>query len=163
MTNAASPTERLADLGLTLPAPTAPGGRYVKAHRIGDQLWLAGHGPNAEGWPVWTGKVPSVLGVEDARTAARQAALSCLATVESVIGSLDRVARVLKVFGMVNADPDFTGHPRVVDGASELLMEIFGPAGAHVRSAVGMASLPADMPVELEMVFELAEPLIRPA
>jgi enamine deaminase RidA (YjgF/YER057c/UK114 family) len=152
---AATPTERLKELGITLPAPHLIAGHYVNATQVGDQLLLAGHGPLTDGRPAWRGKVPTEVSLPDAVAAARLTALNCLSTVAHELGDLDRVERVVKVFGMVNAERGFEQHPLVIDGASALLLDVFGDRGIHVRAAVGMGSLPFQIPVEIEMVFQI--------
>jgi enamine deaminase RidA (YjgF/YER057c/UK114 family) len=150
---------RLAELGLEVPAVAAPVAAYVPAVLDGDHVWTSGQLPMVEGRLPVTGKVGEGDGLvppEDAARLARQCALNALAAVQSVVGDLDRVTRVVKVVGFVASDPAFTGQPAVVNGASELLGEVFGPHGAHARSAVGVAALPLDAPVEVEVVVSLA-------
>lgn len=153
---------RLAELGLTLPAVAAPVAAYIPPSRPEPRLHL-GQLPFTDGALPATGKVAAdaaagsgLVAAEDAKAYARTAALNALAAVESVIGSLDRVTRVVKVVGFVASDPAFTGQPGVINGASELLGEVFGDAGIHARSAVGVAVLPLDAPVEVELVVEFA-------
>ncbi len=146
---------KLKELGIDLPTPPAPVGNYVGAVRVGNLVYLSGHGPRqAAGSPI-SGKVGDGMSIEEAQAAARQVALNALATLRAEIGSLDQVKRIVKVLGMVNATPDFTEHPKVIDGFSTLLMQVFGDAGRHARSAVGMGSLPFQIPVEVEMIVEL--------
>lgn len=136
------------------PAARTPVGAYVMVREVGDQLWVAGHGPFLGSEQTHYGKVGVDLTVEQGKVAARNAALSALASVKTYLGgSLDRVAGVVRVLGMVNAPPDFTDQPAVIDGASDLLLEVFGENGRHTRCAVGMGSLPFNMPVELEMIL----------
>jgi enamine deaminase RidA (YjgF/YER057c/UK114 family) len=145
---------RLAELGLELPPVSRPVANYLGCKRVGDLLFVGGHGPvTADG--VVRGKVGADLGLEQARAAARATALSMLATVRAELGSLDRVRQVVKVFGMVNCSPGFNRTPEVVDGCSDVLVAVFGDAGRHTRAAVGMAELPFDIPVEIEMVLEV--------
>ena len=147
--------ERLAALGLTLPPPLKPAGNYVDAVRTGDLLFLAGHGPVRADGTVVRGKVGSDLDLDAARDAARLVGLSLLATVRRELGTLDAVRRVVKVLGMVNCAPGFNQTPAVIDGCSNLLVEVFGEEiGRHARSAVGMAELPFDIPVEIEMIVQ---------
>ena len=149
---------RLAELGLTLPAVAAPVAAYVPAVRSGNLVWTSGQLPLVDGVLPVTGKVGEGEGLVDpARAAdlARTAALNALAAVAEQVGSLDRVRRVVKVVGYVASDPSFTGQPKVVNGASELLGQVFEEAGVHARSAVGVVSLPLDAPVEIELVVEL--------
>lgn len=145
---------RLQELGLELPPVSRAVGTYVGAKRVGNLLYVSGHGPvSAAG--VVRGKVGGAVSPEEGREAARLTALSLLATVRDVLGSLDRVRQVVKVFGMVNCAPGFTGTPAVIDGCSDLLVAVFGEAGRHARSAVGMAELPFDIAVEIEAVLEV--------
>jgi enamine deaminase RidA (YjgF/YER057c/UK114 family) len=149
---------RLAELGLEVPAVVAPVAAYVPAVLDGDRVWTSGQLPMVDGALPATGKVGEGDGLVPPAEAARLAricALNALAAVQSVIGDLDRVARVVKVVGYVASDPAFTGQPAVVNGASELLGEVFGERGAHARSAVGVATLPLDAPVEVEVVVAL--------
>ncbi len=151
--------ERLAALGLTLPDVAAPVAAYVPAVRTGAYVHTSGQLPFVAGALPATGKVgvgPGLVDPAEAATLARTAALNALAAVRSIVGDLDRVVRVVKVTGFVASDPSFTGQPTVVNGASELLGEVFGEAGRHARSAVGVAVLPLDSPVEVELVVELA-------
>ncbi len=147
---------RLAELGLTLPTVVAPAGAYVPAVISGTLVFTAGQLPMVDGALRATGKVGDAVTAEDAKDYARTCALNALAAAASVIGSLDRVVRVVKVVGFVASTPDFTGQPGVINGASELLGEIFGEAGKHARSAVGVAVLPLDSPVEVELILEFA-------
>jgi enamine deaminase RidA (YjgF/YER057c/UK114 family) len=150
---------RLAELGLELPAVATPVAAYVPAVLDGDHVWTSGQLPMVDGELAATGKVGEGDGFVDPAEAARLArvcALNALAAVQSVVGDLDLVARVVKVVGFVASDPAFTGQPKVINGASELLGEVFGERGAHARSAVGVAVLPLDAPVEVEVVVSLA-------
>ena len=149
---------RLTELGITLPAVAAPVAAYVPAARTGSQVWTSGQLPFVDGVLPVTGKVGHGEGLVDPAVAAalaRTAALNALAAVAEQAGSLDRVRRVIKVVGYVASDPAFTGQPGVVNGASELLGQVFGESGVHARSAVGVAVLPLDSPVEIELVVEL--------
>ena len=150
--------DRLAELGLTLPVVAAPLAAYVPAVLDGDRVWTSGQLPFVDGALVATGKVGDGDGLvtpADAAALARICALNALAAVQSVAGDLDRVARIVKVVGFVASDPSFVGQPGVVNGASQLLGEVFGERGVHARSAVGVASLPLDAPVEVELVAVL--------
>jgi enamine deaminase RidA (YjgF/YER057c/UK114 family) len=149
-------TDRLQDLGLTLPEVAAPVAAYVPAVRSGNLIWSSGQLPLVDGKLVATGKVGADVDPEAAKDLARICALNALAAVASVAGGLEGVQRVVKVVGFVASDPSFTGQPGVVNGASELLGEVFGDAGRHARSAVGVAALPLDAPVEVEVVVEVA-------
>ena len=149
---------RLTELGITLPAVAAPVAAYVPAVRSGSQVWTSGQLPFVDGVLPVTGKVGHGDGLVDPGVAAdlaRTATLNALAAVAEQAGSLDRVRRVIKVVGYVASDPAFTGQPGVVNGASELLGQLFGESGVHARSAVGVAVLPLDSPVEIELVVEL--------
>jgi enamine deaminase RidA (YjgF/YER057c/UK114 family) len=148
---------RLAELGIELPEPPEPVGSYVEAVRTGNLLFLAGHGPVGLDGQLVRGKVGDALDVDAGYQAARLVGLGLLATIRAELGSLDRVSRVVKVFGMVNSPPDFGRHPQVINGVSDLMVEVFGDAGRHARSAVGMGSLPFDIPVEVEMVVEVTD------
>ncbi|HEX2810412.1 MAG TPA: RidA family protein [Kineosporiaceae bacterium] len=150
--------DRLAELGIVLPAVAAPVAAYVPAVLDGDRVWTSGQLPFVDGALAATGKVGEGEGLvppQDAANLARVAALNALAAVKSVVGDLDRVVRIVKVVGFVASDPSFTGQPGVVNGASLLLAEVLGDAGVHARSAVGVASLPLDAPVEIELVAAL--------
>ena len=147
---------RLAELGLVLPATSKPVAAYLPAVTSGSLVYTSGQLPLQDGALPATGKVGAAVSAEDAAVYARQCVLNGLAAARSAIGSLDRITRVVKVVGFVASDPSFTGQPGVINGASELLHDIFGEAGQHARSAVGVAVLPLDAPVEIEFVFEFA-------
>lgn len=150
---------RLAELGITLPEVAAPVAAYVPAVRSGNLVFTSGQLPFVDGALPESGKVgvgDRLVSPDDAAGYARTCALNALAAIRSVTGSLDAVARVVKVVGFVASDPSFTGQPGVINGASHLLGEIFGDAGKHARSAVGVAVLPLDAPVEVEVIVELA-------
>ena len=151
-----SVADRLAELGLALPPVATPAGAYVPAAVSGNLVFTAGQLPLIGGVLPALGKVGAEVGADEAKEFARVCALNALAAAESVIGSLDRVTRIVKVVGFVASAPDFTGQPGVINGASELLGEVFGEAGIHARSAVGVAVLPLDAPVEVELVLEFA-------
>jgi enamine deaminase RidA (YjgF/YER057c/UK114 family) len=148
---------RLAALGLTLPAVTLPLAAYVPAVRSGNFVYTAGQLPVVEGQLLATGKVGAEVGAHEAAALARTCALNALAAVVSVTGSLAAIRRIVKVTGFVASAPDFTGQPQVVNGASELLLEVFGESGRHARSAVGTAVLPLDAPVEIELIAEVSD------
>ena len=150
-----SAEERLQALALDLPDPPEPVANYVTNMRIDRYLYVSGHGPAPLEGAKLTGKLGDDLGIEEGYVAARQTGLSILATVRASLGSLDRVERVVKLLGMVNATPDFLEHPRVINGCSDLLVELYGDRGRHGRAAVGMATLPFAIPVEIEMVVEV--------
>jgi enamine deaminase RidA (YjgF/YER057c/UK114 family) len=145
---------RLAELGLELPAVVPPVAAYVPAVRTGDLVFTSGQLPMVDGGLPAVGKVGALVTPEQAKELARTCALNGLAAIEALVG-LDSVVRVVKVVGFVASTPDFTGQPGVVNGASELLGELFGDAGQHARSAVGVAALPLDAPVEVELVVEV--------
>jgi enamine deaminase RidA (YjgF/YER057c/UK114 family) len=150
-----TPEDRLAELGLTLPEVVKPVAAYVPAVRSGDLVWTSGQLPFVDGQLAATGKVGADVEPDAAHDLARVCALNALAAIRSEIGALDRVRRVVKVVGFVASDPSFVGQPGVVNGASELLGEVFGEFGRHARSAVGVAALPLDAPVEVEVVVEV--------
>lgn len=151
--------ERLAEIGLSVPDVVPPVAAYVPAVRGGSFVWTSGQLPMVQGQMPATGKVGTSDGAvspEQAKELARACALNAIAAVKSVIGDLDTVTRVVKVVGYVASEPDFTGQPGVVNGASELLQAAFGDAGVHARSAVGVAALPLDAPVEVEITVEVS-------
>lgn len=148
--------QKLAELGLTLPNVANPAGAYVPAVISGNLVFTAGQIPLVDGTLMATGKVGQEISPEFAKEIAQSCALNALAAVKSVLGDLSRVKRVVKVVGFVASTPDFTGQPGVLNGASELLGQVFGDAGLHARSAVGVASLPLDAPFEVELIVEFA-------
>jgi enamine deaminase RidA (YjgF/YER057c/UK114 family) len=151
-----SPEERLRALGIDLPAAAAPVAAYVPCVRTGDLVYVSGQVPLADGKPAWTGRLGAGgLGVEDGAAAAQRCAVNVIAALKAELGDLGRVRRVVKVTGFVACEPDFTDHPRVVNGASELFGEVFGEAGRHARAAVGVAALPLGVPVEVEAIVEV--------
>ena len=150
-----SPEQRLAELGLTLPTDAAPLAAYVPAVRSGNLVFTAGQLPRRDGELVAAGKVGGEVSADQAKELAAVCALNALAAVKGEVGDLASVRRVVKVVCFVASTPDFTGQPGVANGASELLGEVFGDAGVHARSAVGVASLPLDAPVEVELVVEV--------
>lgn len=145
---------RLAELGLSLPAVAAPVAAYVPAVISGNHVYTSGQLPFIEGKLSATGKVGAEVSAEDAKAMAATSAINAIAALKSVLGDLDRVTRIVKVVGFVSSDPSFTGQPGVINGASELLGEVFGAAGVHARSAVGVSVLPLDSPVEVELIAE---------
>ncbi|MDH3525583.1 MAG: RidA family protein [Acidobacteriota bacterium] len=151
----ASPEARLAALGLELPELPAPVANYVRAVRTGNLVFLAGHGPAKREGGYVTGKLGADLDVEQGYAAARATGLALLASLRAEIGSLDRVRRIVKVLGMVNSAPEFTDQHKVMNGFSDLMVEVFGERGKHARSAVGMVSLPIGLAVEIEMIVEV--------
>ena len=147
---------RLAELGVTLPATPPPIGTYVPSVRTGNLLYLSGLGPTAGAdGNVPVGKVGSDLTVEEGYEAARLVGINILARLKSELGDLDKVGRVVKLLSMVNCAPDFTQPPAVANGCSDLMVEVFGEKGRHARSAVGMAALPNNIAVEIEMIVEI--------
>jgi enamine deaminase RidA (YjgF/YER057c/UK114 family) len=147
-------SERLIELGLVLPPVTTPAGAYVPAVRTGSLVFTAGQLPLVEGTLAATGKLGAEIGTERGQQLTRRCALNALAAVDALVG-LDAVVRVVKVVGFVASAPGFTAQPAVLNGASELLGELFGTAGAHARSAVGVAELPLGAPVEVELIVEV--------
>ena len=141
---------RLESLGIELPDLATPPGNFVQYVQSGNLLYLSGAGPRA------SGKVGSKFSAEEAAGHAREIAIQHLAVIHLALGSLDRVAQIVKVFGMVNAEPDFQEHPKVINGYSDLMVEVFGDRGRHARSAVGMGSLPFGIPVEVETILEVS-------
>lgn len=152
---AATPEERLADLGHTLPQVVPPVADYLPTVRSGDHVYVSGQLPVVDGELGATGKVGADVTPERARELAVVCALNALAAIKAEVGELSRVRRVVKIVGFVASDPSFTGQPQVVNGASELFGEVFGEAGKHARSAVGVAVLPLDAPVEVEVIVEV--------
>jgi enamine deaminase RidA (YjgF/YER057c/UK114 family) len=152
-----TPESRLAALGLTLPDVTRPLAAYVPAVRTGDYVYVSGQLPVVDGQLLATGKVGAEVTAGEAAALARTCALNALAAVASVAGGLGAIRRIVKVTGFVASAPDFTGQPQVVNGASELLIEVLGEAGRHARSAVGMAVLPLNAPVEVELIAEVTD------
>ena len=150
-----SASAKLTELGVTLPEVVKPLAAYVPAVRSGNLVFTAGQLPLSDGKLVGTGKVGAGVSAEQAKQLARVCALNALAAVHSVVG-IDSVRQVVKVVGFVASAPGFSGQPGVINGASELLGEVFGEAGAHARSAVGVAELPLDAPVEVEMIVEVS-------
>jgi enamine deaminase RidA (YjgF/YER057c/UK114 family) len=147
--------ERLKELGLELPAPPVPAGAYVPAKISRGIVYASGQTPTVEGKLVYEGKVGDSVSVEEAYAAARIAALNCLAELQYVLGDLERVREVVKVTGYVASAPGFDQQPRVINGASELLLELWGERGRHSRAAIGVAELPFGAPVEIELVAEV--------
>jgi enamine deaminase RidA (YjgF/YER057c/UK114 family) len=147
--------ERLAQLGITLPEPPTQVGSYRNALTVGHTVHLSGHGPVRDGQPAYRGRVPEEVSLPDAAAAARLTMLNLLASLRAEIGSLDRVMQIVHVLGMVHGSDGFEQHPRVIDGASDLLVDIFGEYGVHTRTAIGMHSLPYGIPVEIEMTVRV--------
>ena len=151
-----APEDRLAELGLSVPAVAKPVAAYVPAVVSGDLVFTSGQLPMRDGELMVTGKVGGEVSPEEATACAQQCVLNAIAAVKSVVGDLDRVAQVVKVVAFVASTPDFTGQPQVANGASELLGTVFGDAGVHARSAVGVPVLPLDSPVEVEIVVRIS-------
>jgi len=149
-------TDKLASLGLTLPAVPAPVAAYVNCVRSGNLLYLSGGLP-IDGDKKVIGKVPSDVSIEEAKEGARMIILNRLAVIQDEIGSLDKVRQIVSLGGFVNSEPDFYGHPQVVNGASELLVEIFGDKGKHSRTALGAAALPLNVAVEINLIVEIED------
>lgn len=148
--------EKITALGLTLPAVPAPIAAYVNCVRTGNLLFLSGGLP-IDGDKKVIGKVPTRVSIEEAREGARMVILNRLAVIQNEIGSLDKVVRIVTLNGFVNSEPDFHGHPQVINGASELLVEIFGDKGKHSRTALGVAALPLDVAVEINLIVEIED------
>ena len=151
-----SAEKRLAELNIKLPPAPKPVAIYVPAVRVGNTLFTSGHGPKRANGKMIQGKVGADLSLEQGKEAARVVGLNVLSTIRSTLGSLDKVVRLVKVLGMVNCTPDFTKQPQVINGFSELMVDIFGEKlGKGARSAVGMGSLPSNIPVEIEAIFQV--------
>lgn len=146
---------RLKELGITLPTPGKPMANYVKAVRTGNLVYLAGHGPDKGDGTYITGKVGRDLTIEQGADAARLTGLALLASLQAEIGDLGKVKRIVKVLGMVNCTETFTDQPKVINGFSDLMVQVFGEKGKHARSAVGMYALPSNIAVEIEMIVEI--------
>ena len=147
---------KLAEMGLTIPEVVPPLAAYVPAARTGNLVYTAGQLPARDGEMLAVGKVGGAVSEEDGYACARQCALNALAAIKAEIGSLDSITKVVKAVVFVASTPDFTGQPKIANGASELLGEVFGDAGKHARSAVGVSALPLDVPVEVELIVEVA-------
>jgi enamine deaminase RidA (YjgF/YER057c/UK114 family) len=148
-----TPEQRLEALGLTLPPVPTPVANYIPYRLAGNLLYISGQGPKRPDGTYRTGRLGRDISVEDAYQEARLTALQLLAVAKAAIGSLERIEAVLKLLGMVNAEPDFADHPKVINGCSDLLVDVLGEAGRHARSAVGMGSLPNRMAVEIEAIL----------
>ena len=150
-----TPEEILEKEGLALPPLSPAVANYVRSVTVGNLVFVSGHGPMRDGKPAITGKLGAQLGVEEGQQAAQLVTLNILATLKEAVGELSRVKRAVKLLVMVNAVPEFKDHPKVADGCTDLLVKLFGDAGRPARSAVGMGSLPFDIAVEIEGVFEI--------
>ena len=155
MNDVVKPSARLAALGLELPAVAVPLAAYVPSTAVGNQVWTSGQLPVRDGKPIAVGKLGAGVTPEQGAECARQCALNALAAAAGIADGIDNIKRIVKLVVFVASDPSFSGQPAVANGASELLGEVFGEAGAHVRSAFGVAVLPLDVPVELELVVEV--------
>jgi len=151
------PEARLVELGITLPEPPSPVANYVNGVRTGNLIFLAGKGPKRADGTEIHGKLGRDLSIEQGYEGARLTAINQMAVLKSMLGNLDRVVRVVKVLGMVNSDPEFVEQPAVINGFSDLIVEVFGDRGRHARAAVGMASLPRGQAVEIEMIVEVRD------
>jgi enamine deaminase RidA (YjgF/YER057c/UK114 family) len=150
-----SAEKRLAELGLELPPAPKPAGVYKPVVIVGNMAYVSGHGPLLPDGKMLTGRVGAETDLHGGERAARQTGLAILATLRANLGSLDRVVRVVKLLGMVNCTPDFTAHPQVINGCSELFRDLWGEDGVGARSAVGMGSLPGNISTEIEAIFEV--------
>lgn len=151
------PEAKLTALGIQLPTPSAPVANYVNAVRTGNLIFLAGKGPLKEDGEYIMGKIGADLSIEQGYEAARITGINQLAVLKTELGNLNRVKRIVKVLGMVNATPEFVDHPKVINGYSDMMVAVFGERGKHARAAVGMASLPNNIAVEVEMIVEVWE------
>jgi enamine deaminase RidA (YjgF/YER057c/UK114 family) len=150
--------QKLAAMGITLPdTPANPASLILSYRRTGNTVYLSGHGPQKDGKTLYIGKLGREYDVDEGREAARLTMINLLASLKKCIGDLDKVTQVVKLLGMVNSTEDFTGQPAVINGATQLLIDLYGDAGKHARSAVGMAQLPGGMAVEIEMIVEVAD------
>ncbi len=147
--------QKLKEMGLMLPEQATAVGNYVPAVRVGNLLFVSGHGPFKDDQIKIAGKLGRDLTVEEGYKVARNVTMNCLASIRSVLGDLDKVKRFVKLLGMVNCTEDFKEQPKVINGCSDLLVELFGDSGKHARSAVGMQALPFEIPVEIEMILEV--------
>jgi len=151
------PEAKLRDLGIKLSSPPAPVANYVNAVRTGNLIFMAGKGPRQSNGENITGKLGADLDIKQGYEAARITAINQLSVLKAELGNLNKVKRIVKVLGMVNATPEFTDHPKVINGYSDLMVEVFGEKGKHARAAIGMGSLPGNIAVEIEMIVEVEE------
>ena len=147
--------EKLKELGIELKSPPTPVANYIPVQQTGNLIYLSGQGPIDESGNFITGKVGSDISAEEAYDLSRNTAINLLSAMNAYLGSLDKVVKIVKVFGMVNAEQNFIDHPKVINGCSDFFVEIFGDKGRHARSAVGMGSLPNNMAVEIEIIVEV--------
>lgn len=152
-----NPEAKLAELGITLPSPPQPVANYVNGVQAGNLIFLAGKGPKRADGTEITGKLGQDVSIEEGYEGARLTAINQLSVLKEMLGDLNRVKRIVKVLGMVNSDPNFVDQPKVINGFSDLMVEVFGDRGRHARAAVGMASLPRGQAVEIELVVEIYE------
>jgi len=152
-----NPEAKLQELGIELSTPSAPVANYVNAVRVGNMIFLSGKGPKKADGENITGKVGTDLTIEEAYEAARITGINQLSVLKAELGNLNKVKRCVKVLGMVNAAPEFTDHPKVINGYSDLMVAVFGDKGKHARAAVGMGSLPSNIAVEIEMIVEVQD------
>lgn len=149
--------KRIEELGITLPTPAVPIANYVNAVRVGNLIFLSGKGPSKPDGTYITGKVGDDLSIEEGQEAARLVGINQLAVLKAELGDLNKVKRIVKVLGMVNCQSDFTEQPKVINGFSDLMVEVFGEKGKHARSAVGMNALPSNIAVEVELIVEVED------
>ena len=147
--------EKLKELGIDLKAPPTPVANYIPVQQTGNLIYLSGQGPRDESGNFITGKVGSDISSEEAYELSRNTAINLLSAMNAYLGSLEKVVKIVKVFGMLNAESNFVDHPKVINGCSDFFVEIFGEKGRHARSAVGMGSLPNNMAVEIEIIVEV--------
>ena len=148
--------EKLKELGIELKTPPSPVANYIPVQQTGNLIYLSGQGPRNESGDFISGKVGSDITAEEAYELARNTAINLVSAMKSYLGSLDKVKKIVKVFGMVNSTSDFSDHPKVINGCSDFFVEVFGDKGRHARSAVGMGSLPNNMAVEIEIIVEVS-------
>lgn len=156
-TYAQTPEQKLADLGVVLSSPPVPMANYVRAARTGNLVFLSGHGPSKPEGGLVQGKVGQSITLEEGKEAARLTGIALLSSLKAEIKDLSKVKRIVKVLGMVNTTPEFTQHPLVINGFSDFMVAVFGEKGKHARSAIGVASLPSNMAVEIEMIVEVED------
>lgn len=149
--------KRIEELGITIPTPAVPIANYVNAVRVGNLIFLSGKGPSKPDGTYITGKVGDDLSIEEGQEAARLVGINQLAVLKAELGDLNKVKRIVKVLGMVNCQSDFTEQPKVINGFSDLMVEVFGEKGKHARSAVGMNALPSNIAVEVELIVEVED------
>lgn len=156
-TTATDPETRLSELGITLRTPARPTANFLGAVRVGDMVYLSGHGPLKADGEYMKGKVGREFNLEQAQEAARLTGINLIEALKAEVGNLNNVKRIVKVLGMVNAVPSFDQHSQVINGFSDLMVEVFGESGKHARSSIGLGSLPMNIPVEIEMIVEMKD------